>query len=1010
MKKNYLKILLVLFVFVFGTSITYAQRTISGTITEETAQGLPGVSVVVKGTTTGTTTDIDGKYSLSVPDGVTLVFSYVGYISQEVVLGNQSTIDLQLQPDVSQLEELVVVGYGRLEERDITGSVASIISKDFNRGVISSPEELFQGRAPGVQVITSSGEPGAGIDIRIRGTSSVRSGNNPLFVIDGVPLGGGEVQGGGSGAALGGSSARNPLSFLNPNDIERIDILKDASATAIYGSRGANGVVIVTTKKGKGKGLLDYSYSVSIANISKKYDLLDANAYLDAWTSFNPGANRENQDFGANTDWQDEILRTAVTSNHNLSYGGGDEKTNYRFSISYQDQEGIIKNSGLERFTARFNGGGSFLNDRVSVNSQIAISNIKDENVPISRDAGFEGDLIANMLKFNPTIPVLIDTLNPKFDGVHLRDGKGFVQLTTADPNPAAILEYSRSFTNTLRLLASAQAEVKLLEELSFTTSVGLDRSISSRKDAFSRDLRAGDIWQVGRLYTNDNENLNSTWENYFTYKKKFGIVQFTGLLGYSYQRFARSNSRGHAALFEESSLDIMLNNSSSAGVAVLTNSSLERDELQSFYGRFIGEISDKYLITATLRVDGSSRFGPNNRYGIFPAVAFKWRISEEGFLPDVFNQLDLRAGWGIIGNQEIGHNLFTHRVRYGDRDINEGGVIQNASLIDVSFENPDLKWESTEQVNLGLDFGFFEGRLSGTLDFYRKSTQDQLIQEISTQPAPNRFRWENIDDLSIINTGVELGLNVTAIDKSDFSWNISTNFAYNTNMVEGPPSREHNGGRIHGQGLSLAFSQRIAGGQPLFAYLLRDFVGFSEDGKREIYTHGDVQRFSGRSPLPKINAGITNTLTYKNFSLSIFFTGQFGQYIYNNTANAFFTAGSIGNGRNVTRNVIGNGEDRLNAPDVSTRFLEKGDFFRFQNFTFGYNIPIQSKYISKLDIFFSGQNLLLFTSYSGQDPEVNVDKRVENATEVDNIPSFGIDYTTYPRARLFTFGANISF
>ncbi|MEO1713836.1 MAG: SusC/RagA family TonB-linked outer membrane protein, partial [Bacteroidota bacterium] len=487
-----------------------AQAQITGKVTDsEDGSGLPGVNVIVKGTSTGTTTDVNGNYSINASTGQVLVFTYVGYLNQEFTIGSTSVINVSLVSDTKVLEDVVVVGYGEQDKKDVTGAINSIKSEDFNQGVIASPEQLIQGRSAGVQIAATSGEPGAAVSIRIRGTSSITNTNNPLFVLDGVPLISGSVTGAGIDAGLGSSSARNPLNFINPNDIASIDILKDASATAIYGSRGANGVVIITTKKGNGLGKgLQYSSSVSFATITKKYDLLDRDAFIAGNAALGGSAT----DGGANTDWQDEILRTAVSNNHNISFGDGNANGNYFLSLSYSDQQGIVQESGLRRVTARFNATKKFLNDRLTVGSQIIISDIKDENAPITDNAGFEGDLLGNALKFNPTQPVR----NP--DGT-------FFQPGVTEINPVAMLAYNEDFTNLLRTFASVTAAYEFFDGFSFKTLIGVDRSFANRTSAWSRDLVSPQVDGVGRLFIGDNETNVQLWENYFTLDRQFGNV-----------------------------------------------------------------------------------------------------------------------------------------------------------------------------------------------------------------------------------------------------------------------------------------------------------------------------------------------------------------------------------------------------------------------------------------------------------------------------------------------------
>lgn len=964
------------------------ERKVTGTVTDGSSnEPLPGVTVRVTGTSTGTITDLNGQYSVSVNSPASLAFSFVGYISQEVQVGNRSVIDVVLQEDIEQLEEVVVVGYGTQEKKDATGAVTSISSEDFNKGVISSPEQLIQGKSAGVQVTSASGEPGSGMNIRIRGVSSIRSGNEPLYVIDGVPLSGSDAASAGSDVGFGSSSARNPLTFLNPNDIENISILKDASATAIYGSRGANGVVLITTKSGKkGAGLLSYSSSVSVSNIANKFDLLGPDEFLDAASSF--GAERSSLDQGAETDWQEEIFRTAITQDHNISFGGGSEEGSYRLSLGYMDQEGIVNESGMKRLNARFNANRKFLNDRLNFSTQLTVSNVLDQNVPISNNSGFRGDLIGAAIISNPT------------RAVRNADGS-FNQPGIDQLNPVAMLALSDDYTNTLRALGSFGLDVKIYEDLSFRTSLGFDQSSSTRKFAYSGDLVAAGIQDVGRGGLLDVRENNVLTENYFTYKKNLGVEsKLELLLGYSYQRFGYETQNTLMREFETTDLNIMINNSAAAN-QFLVNTSKRVDELQSFYGRANLNLFDKFLITGTLRADGSTKFGTENKYGIFPSGAVAWRLSDEAFVPDLFTDLKLRAGVGLTGNQEIPHNLVYQRRRYSDYSFTESGDINGGDLGDVAFANPDLKWESTTQYNLGLDYGFVNNRLRGSLDFYYKLTNDQLIQQVAAQPAAQPFVWTNLD-ADIINQGVELNVEVTAANTGAFSWDVMGNVGYNKNVVRNYGSLT-NTGEITGQGLTGAYAQRIANGQPLFAYYLRDFAGYDSEGI-SVYNDGDFQQFVGATPLPKVTAGLTNSFRFKNFDFNFFLNGLFGHSIYNNTANALFTAGSLAVGRNVTADVADSEESSLNAPDVSTRFLEKGDFVRLQNATFGYNLPSGTiPNISNIRLFITGQNLLLFTNYSGLDPEVDTDKAI------DGIPSAGIDYTSYPRARTFTFGLSVT-
>jgi iron complex outermembrane receptor protein len=937
----------------------------------------------------------------------------------------------------------VVIGYGEVNKRDATGAVASVKADDFNRGVISSPEQLIQGKTAGVQITSASGEPGAGVNVRIRGTSSVRGGNDPLFVVDGIPLGGENVSSGGADFGRGTSSAKNPLNFINPNDIESIDILKDASATAIYGSRGANGVVIITTKSGRGRSkLLEYSTTFSISEQAKTFDLLGREEYLAAYEEL--GGDVVAQDKGADTDWQDEINRTALSQNHNVSFSNSYKTGDYRASLSYDDQEGIIKNSGMERITGRFNLNNSFFNEKLQFGAQLLFSRVNDQAAPITNSAGFEGDLLGSSIIQNPTLPATAEQI------------QGDVIS-----NPLALLKYSSDNTETDRSLINLSLGYNITPELTFKVNTGFDRANSVRESAFSsRLININAVRGNGRAFINTQGNESDLLEAFGTYNKtlsnnnKLNIV-----LGYSYQQFRNEgrNVLGYgftdhrmsamiddvraadqiAAGYIEGtyqmygyenmnelqiySLDkidapIVLTPVTQTPVGGLPNMPIKSvigskfrniDELQSFFGRGTYSLNDKYYFNASMRADGSTRFGGNNKYGFFPAASVKWRISEEDFAPQVFDDLALRVGFGITGNQSIPHNLHQGRIRWKAPGVLNGlgiaddGNINPVGTDNVSFANEDLKWEQTSQLSVGLDFSFLSGRINGSLDYYRKNTTDLLMQVTSAQPAPTAFVWQNLD-ANVINSGVELNLNYIAIENPDMGLDFGFNVAFNRNMVKNYSGSPLPTGRIHGQGLTGAFVQRIDNNQPLFAYFLRDFVGYDEDG---LNADDDIQRYVDKSPIPKTNMGLSVNFRYKSWDLSTYLYGQFGHYVYNNVSNAFFTKGSIAGGRNVIPSVLNSAESPANAPDVSTRFLEKGDFVRMQNLSLGYSFPLsQENFISKLRASVTAQNLFVITDYSGLDPEVNVDKNI------DGVPSLGIDYTAYPRARTISFGISATF
>ncbi|MEP2936071.1 MAG: SusC/RagA family TonB-linked outer membrane protein [Gilvibacter sp.] len=1022
-------------------STVYAQISVSGNVSDATGP-LPGVNVIVKGTSNGAQTDFDGNYTLNdVASDGTLVFSYVGYITSEVSVNGQTTINASLQEDTEALEEVVIIGYGSTTVKDATGAVTAVTSEDFNQGIIASPEQLIQGKTAGVQISQDSGEPGSGVAFRIRGTNSVRSNNNPLFVVDGVPLAGsgGGVEGANTG--VGTAAARNPLNFLNPNDIEAISILKDASSTAIYGSRGANGVVIITTKSGRGArgGSWEVSSSVSSAKSANTYDLLNARDYLAASRANGFAVNERN--FRNRTDWQDVVLRTSTSTSNNVSYSNNYGQGNVRATFGYGKQFGIVENSSLERITGRLNVQHRFLDDKLTVGLQTSYSRVNDEIAPLSGSAGFRGDLLGSAYSANPTWPN-----NPDFDG------------TGGLTSPAALLAYTENLNKTDRILVNFSTEYDFTNEFSAKVNLGYDYSDSFQSGASSSKARNIDQGAFGNgvAAINETENINSLLEFTVNYNKDFGNVKLDALAGYSYQEFDRSGRNISGWGFFTSALGEMIDDleNSANRVAGAINGSYQQfgyapnidgifinrlfpdiiqdnigtisgkktrslfvdsfdnaDELQSFFGRVNVTIADKYLFTATMRADGSSTFGDNNKYGYFPSGAFAWKINEEDFVGDNVSTLKLRLNAGITGNQDgLGYANFVQRQRFGGGDvISDGGDINIPGTNTAAFANDDLKWEETLQYGAGLDIGFNNDRFTASVDFYRKQTTDLLFRVISAQPAAQPFVFLNLPDSEVVNQGVEFSMGYDLVDQEDFTWNASLNLTYNQNEITSLAA-PFNAGTIRGQGLTGAFAQQFAEGQPLFSFFLREFEGFDATTGQPIQE--DIQKFVDASALPDLNAGFSTSATYKDWTLSAYFNGQFGHYIYNNTQNAFFTAGAFRGGRNVTGDVLTTGESFDAAADVSTRFLEKGDFVRLQSASLSYNVPMEDDGLFKsMVLSLTGQNLFVITDYSGLDPEVSVAPAASVGNDLLNgLPVYGIDYTAFPRPRTITIGLNAKF
>ncbi|WP_172665835.1 TonB-dependent receptor [Flammeovirga sp. OC4] len=989
-----------------GYSKEQQEKIIEGQVIDsDTKEPLIGASVYIKNSTKGVVTDFNGNFRLKVQSTTTtLVCSYISYQTQEVAIDGENTITIALQADLQALQEVVVVGYGTQEAKDVTGAVGMVKEENFNQGMINSPEQLLQGKMAGVNVVASSGEPGAAINIVIRGASSIRSGNSPLYVIDGMPLDNSDVSPEGADMGVGRSQAKNPLNFLNPNDIASINILKDASATAIYGARGSNGVILITTKKGKeGKGTLSYAGSAGLSTLSKRIDVLETPAFIIATDRIAEDNGTENNyiyNRNVNTDWQREMTRTAKTQNHNLSFSGGKDQSSYLASINYFDQEGIMKQSQQTRFSGRINVTQNFFEDRLKLGANLTASQVEDSGIPRSNGAGSGGELITNMLKSNPTYPT------------HDENGELFV--FPSGVNPYAFLELYQDYTKTNRIIGNFNAEIQLLKGLSYKLNTGVDNATSNRNlqiDPNNIEFFSPD----GRATILNVESDNRLIENYFNYQLKTGRHNIKFLLGHSYQRFYRRTYGFTVNNLTTTEVDAI--NNPSIGTDLTSTpptGSAQVNELQSFFGRVNYTFNEKYIFTASLRADGSSKFGDNNKYGIFPSFAAAWRLSEEPFIQNlgVFSNLKLRAGWGQTGNQEIPNKItqasYSTSVSNGYW-LNEGGEITNGITL-ARTANPDIKWEVNTQANIGVDFELFQGKLYGTFDYFNKKTTDLLLKMTSQDPSPSPFVWKNVDG-TITNKGFEFSLGGHIITRGNFNWNVDANVTRIQNEINKLPLTLISTGSLSGPGLSGAQVNAYANGQPIGAFYLLEHLGFDEEGKNifnDVDGDGTItnnDRIFAGSALPNYTLGLTNNLSYKNVDLSFSLNGSIGNKVYNNTANAYFSIPSLTNGNNITNAIANTNESSQNVPQPSTYYLEDADFLRLNYLTIGYKFNTNKwNNVSNLRIYATGQNLLTITNYSGFDPEVNTDK------SSDGNLSYGIDYANYPRARTYILGVNVSF
>jgi len=966
-------------------SLLAQDRYVSGVVTDS-KDGSPvvGASVQPKGSKTGTSTSADGKYNVLVPSGInTLVVSSAEYVGLEIDITGKSAVDIVLTASAAALTEVVVIGYGTARKKDLTGAVASIPAKDFNKGTYTSPDQLIQGKAAGVLVINNTGQPGGSTTVRIRGSSSIRSGNQPLFVVDGVPLPGGSARPGGTGAEYSNDQG-NPLAFMNPIDIGGMEILKDASATAIYGSRGANGVIIITTKKGKsGPPQVEASASVGVSNVLKKLEVLDANEYRKALQDYQ----QTGGDFGGSVDAFDEITRSALVQNYSVAVGGGTETGRYRLSLGYLDQEGVIENSRLKKWTANLTSSFKFLKSKklgLDVNLWVAQTN--EQIAPISAIVGFTGNLISQALQWNPTHPLI----KPGTDSAWIDPAVGGTTI-----NPIAQLQYfdDRATVNTI--IASISPSYKITNELEYKFLYSVNRSSGVRRGEVNRLLNAQGIENRGTAFIGNEEETNTQVVNTLNYNKQITpSFNLNAVVGHEWLTFStRANFQGGQD-FTNVGLNyydyLQYSTQDSRGIFSYATPTTE---LQSFFARAILNFQDRFLFTGTIRTDGSTRFGENNKYGTFPSLGLAWNVAREDFMQSTgfINSLKLRVGWGQTGNQEFPSGASLNRFGFGQQSISQS-----------NYGNEDLRWETSTTANVGIDFSILSDRLSGSIDYFNKKTTDVLFEQNIVQPAPGGKIWINLDG-EVVNSGVEVSLFWNVLRSEDMNWNVGGNVSFLDNKVEGL-SGYYETGELRGQGFSDVRGQRVVAGQPLNVWYLRRFEGLDKTTGQSIYTDDGNTLFYSGSANPETLVGFSTDFSYKKWTATINMNGTFGHYIFNNNAASVLGIGNLGT-RNIAKDLIG-GEVKeaiSNAPAPSTRNLEKGNYFKMANATIAYRLGNIGKDIRNVNVFLTGQNLFVITDYTGFDPEVNTE------AGFGGIPSLGVEYIPYPSARTISVGLNFS-
>lgn len=968
------------------SSLTFAQSNVSGTVKDANGEPLIGVSVLEVGTQNGAVTDMYGNYKLNVKPGAKLKISYIGFTPQTVKAGSNSQI--VLQEDNTALNEVVVVGYGTMRRKDVTSSITTVKAEDLNQGVFTDPGQMLQGKVPGL-VVSSTADPNGSPTITLRGASTLRTGAmSPYYVVDGIP--------------------GVDISIVSPEDIESIDVLRDATATAIYGSKAANGVIIITTKKGaEEKTNVSYNGYVAFDNILKKYDVCTA----DDLRQYAKDNNITLKDGGANTDWQDEVLRTGISHNHNVNISGGNGSTNYMISADLRKREGVIKMTGFDRFNVRSLVSTKTLKDHLTVSLGANMMYGKHFGVP----SGNEGASVLDAMNYySPT------------NAIKNADGTWTVGSGSKNYNPLALMEENKSETVWKRNQFVGKTALELWKGFVWSVNYSWSNYQSTYSAYNTRNSQLEGIGNKnGQATRNTYFGREQTFETYLNYDFKVGKSKWGLMGGYSWEE--KKNNDGFGLSVEGYyNDDLGWYNMSYAQTILGVQNSVQSGYLEkvrniSFYGRVNYSFDSRYMLQATIRRDGSSVFGKNNRWGTFPSVSAAWNITEEKFMQNqhIFDNLKLRAGYGISGNA-MGFDVYSSYNTYGasgtfvydGKTYRTYGATKNA--------NPELKWESTGMLNIGLDFAFLKGRLNGTVEVYHKKTKD-LIWSYPVSTTQYIYGWMDANVGEMTNKGIEFTLNAVPVRTKNFMWSTTLNLSHNKNTVDKMQNETfHTTNLTQGDpmvaGVSAdGWTQRIMEGEPIGTFYTYQYAGIV-NGRSEYYVLDENGNRTGETTnnpslkdrsitgcaQPKLNAGWNNTLTYKNWSLNAFITGVFGNDVYN-SARAHYTAAQMfSDGKNVLKEFLSNPVGDASSSLPSDRYIEKGSYVRLQTLSLSYTFRnCFNDWIQNLTLYGTANNLFTITNYKGLDPEVNMGG-------IDP----GIDYrwSRYPHTRTFMVGVKINF
>lgn len=979
------------------------EKVVTGTVTDsKDGSPIPGISITVSGTKRGTVTGTDGTFKIGVLSTSTrLSFSGAGFTTQDINIAGKTSVTVSLVSAAStSLNDVVVIGYGTSRRKDLTGSVASLNTKTFNQGVITAPDQLLQSKIPGLEVTSNSGAPGSASTIKIRGNNSIRSNANPLYVVDGVPLDGRTARPsadlGANGLGFGTTPDDNPLLYIDPNTIAQIDVLKDASSAAIYGSRGANGVIVITTKKGgTGTPKLEVRATWGVADYMKKFKVLTASQFrseLHTYKLDTISNNTNPYDHGSTVDALNDISQNKLAQNYSLAMSGGTENGHYRASFLASNTPGLLKKTALDKYLATFTGQYKFLDNKLSIDFSLIAGHVTENATNVSNTAGSQGNLISSALNWNPTQAY--------------KTSNGLYNLNVNSVvNPLALQDAFSDVANQTQILANISAGYKITKDLDYKFLYAINNGVGSRNiniEGFLTGLT--NLSGLGYAVMANAAITSQTFTHTLNYHHDIAKdLSLNAVVGYEYWKTDYSSSNVAGSGFN-TNLD-QANRISIPYTSIFQNAKTQFPvftgvdptvELQSYFGRVTLNYLDRYILTGTVRQDGSSKFGANNRYGTFPSVGGRWILSNESFMKGqkLFNNLAIRGSWGITGSQD--YPAGASQEQFGLTAYNQAGQ----SIV----ANPSLKWEKTTSSNVGLDYALLKGKIYGSIDYYYKNTSNIIYQATAIQPAPSSVYYINLP-ANIINSGVEFAVGATVIDKKDFSWDLNFNISYNHNVVKnfldvntGKPIQILTG-QINGQGVSGTLGEIIANNQPVDAFYLKTFGGFTAAGAQIISTN---PTFAG-DPNPHTLLGFGSTLRYQKFTLNFAAGGAMGYMIYNNTATSVTNISNFASGRNIGASLIGSPEALSSGAAASTRYLENGNYIKLRNATVRYDLGNAGKYVKGVSVFVSGTNLFVITKFTGFDPEVNIDKGS------NNYPSRSIEYIPYPTPRTFTLGVNFS-